>query len=386
MSNFRIVKEVPKSAQKSRCDQYGKVDFFNFIKIVTIFFPIFASGTLGTFLSLYKIGLMNQKNPSEFFCEKCDYLSCRKSQYIRHLSTTKHKMIVNSVGTINKPPGIFECICGKTYKYDSGYYRHKKTCDMASAATQGGTSDTEETAQSLEKPLENTIIASSSLAQEQEQDLDDEDAPLDLDKVSEKEMLMLFMKEMKSTMLEMFKHLQPVNNTTSNNIHNNSHNKTFNLQFFLNEQCKDALNINEFVDSIKVQLSDLEDTGRLGYVDGISKIILKNLQDMRRFKRPIHCSDVKREVIYIKKDDEWIKDDENNEQMKNAIRQVTNKNIRQIAAWAEAHPNCRDPRSKKNDQYLRIVSNAMSGISSEEQSKNMMQIIRNVAREVVIEK
>jgi hypothetical protein len=107
---------------------------------------------------------------------------------------------------------------------------------------------------------------------------------------------------------------------------------------------------------------------------------------MDRFKRPIHCSDLKREVIYIKKDDEWIKDDENNEQMKNAIRQVTNKNIRQIAAWAEAHPNCRDPRSKKNDQYLRIVSNAMSGISSEEQSKNMMQIIRNVAREVVIEK
>ena len=106
---------------------------------------------------------MNQKNPSEFFCEKCDYLSCRKSQYIRHLSTTKHKMIVNSVGTINKPPGIFECICGKTYKYDSGYYRHKKTCDMVSAATQNSASDTEETAQgsALDKPLENTVIASS---------------------------------------------------------------------------------------------------------------------------------------------------------------------------------------------------------------------------------
>ena len=326
---------------------------------------------------------MNQKNPSEFFCEKCNYLSSRKSQYIRHLSTTKHKMIVNTVGTTNKPSGIFECICGKTYKYDSGYYRHKKSCDMANAAAQGGTSDTEVTVIHLDKPLENTILDKHEPIVEH--DLEDDDAPLDLDKVSEKDMLMMFMKEMKSTMIEMFKHLQPVNNT-SNNIHNNSHNKTFNLQFFLNEQCKDALNINEFVDSIKVQLSDLEDTGRLGHVDGISKIILKNLQDMDRFKRPIHCSDLKREVIYIKKDDEWIKDDENNEQMKNAIRQVTNKNIRQIAAWAEAHPNCRDPRSKKNDQYLRIVSNAMSGISSEEQSKNMMQIIRNVAREVVIEK
>jgi hypothetical protein len=233
------------------------------------------------------------------------------------------------------------------------------------------------------EPKEKELEADKEPVLAQEQD----DKTLELDKISEKEMLMMFMKEMKSTMIEMFKHVQPVNNTTtSNNIHNNSHNKTFNLQFFLNEQCKDALNINEFVDSIKVQLSDLEDTGRLGYVDGISKIILKNLQDMDKFKRPFHCSDLKREVIYIKSNDKWTKDDENNEQMKAAVRQVANKNIRQIAAWADAHPNCRDPTSKKNDEYLRIVSNAMSGISSEEQSKNMMQIIRTVAREVVIEK
>ena len=327
---------------------------------------------------------MNQKNPSEFFCEKCNYLSSRKSQYIRHLSTTKHKMIVNLVGTTNKPSGIFECICGKTYKYDSGYYRHKKLCDMANAALQDGTSDTEEMPAILDKPLENTIIDKHEPIVEQEED---DDAPLDLDKTTEKEMLLMFMKEMKNTMIEMFKHMQPVNNNTmSNNINNNSHNKTFNLQFFLNEQCKDALNINEFVNSIKIQLSDLEDTGRLGYVDGISKIIMKNLQDVDKFKRPIHCSDLKREVIYIKTNDTWTKDDENNEQMKNAIRQVTNKNIREIAAWAAAHPNCKDSSSRKNDQYLQIVSNSMSGISIEEQRKNMMQIIRNVAREVVIEK
>jgi len=313
---------------------------------------------------------MNQKKSNEFFCESCNYLSSRKSQYLRHLSTTKHKMIVSSAATTQKLPNIFECICGKTYKYDSGYYRHKKNCEMVIAGHNS-------------EPKEKELEADKEPVLAQEQD----DKTLELDKISEKEMLMMFMKEMKSTMIEMFKHVQPVNNTTtSNNIHNNSHNKTFNLQFFLNEQCKDALNINEFVDSIKVQLSDLEDTGRLGYVDGISKIILKNLQDMDKFKRPFHCSDLKREVIYIKSNDKWTKDDENNEQMKAAVRQVANKNIRQIAAWADAHPNCRDPTSKKNDEYLRIVSNAMSGISSEEQSKNMMQIIRNVAREVVIEK
>jgi hypothetical protein len=316
---------------------------------------------------------MNKKKQSEFFCESCNYLSCRKSQYIRHLSTTKHQMIVNPTGTTENPSTLFECICGKTYKYDSGYYRHKKTCEMVNAVPSDTKIDIDK--KDIDKKDKDANI---ELVQEHDNDLD---------KISEKEMLMMFMKEMKTTMIEMFKHLQPVNNTTtSNNIHNNSHNKTFNLQFFLNEQCKDALNINEFVDSIKLQLSDLEDTGRLGYVDGISKIILKNLQDMDKFKRPIHCSDLKREVIYIKSDNKWTRDDENNEQMKAAVRQVTNKNIRQIAAWAEANPNCRDPTSKKNDQYLRIVSNAMSGISSEEQSKNMAQIIRNVAREVVIEK
>ena len=282
-------------------------------------------------------------------------------------------MIVNPTGTTENPSTLFECICGKTYKYDSGYYRHKKTCEMVNAVPSDTKIDIDK--KDIDKKDKDANI---ELVQEHDNDLD---------KISEKEMLMMFMKEMKTTMIEMFKHLQPVNNTTtSNNIHNNSHNKTFNLQFFLNEQCKDALNINEFVDSIKLQLSDLEDTGRLGYVDGISKIILKNLQDMDKFKRPIHCSDLKREVIYIKSNNTWTRDDENNEQMKAAVRQVTNKNIRQIAAWAEANPNCRDPTSKKNDQYLRIVSNAMSGISSEEQSKNMAQIIRNVAREVVIEK
>ena len=108
------------------------------------------------------------------------------------------------------------------------------------------------------------------------------------------------MKEMKETMVEMFKHLQPNNNTTMSHSHNNSHNKTFNLQFFLNEQCKDALNIDEFVSSIKVSLEDLENTGRKGYIEGISNIITKNLNGLEQHKRPMHCNDFKREIIYIK--------------------------------------------------------------------------------------
>uniref|UniRef100_A0A6C0I972 C2H2-type domain-containing protein n=1 Tax=viral metagenome TaxID=1070528 RepID=A0A6C0I972_9ZZZZ len=320
----------------------------------------------------------NVAKSSEFFyCKICDYKTYKQSNYDKHLLTSKHKKSyteLHKVSDIEENSQTFKCECGRIYKYRQGLWKHKKNCEIANAV------DKEEKESEKDKELDTHL--ENHLEKDLEKDLEN-----DLDKTTEKEILLMFMKEMKSTMIEMFKHMQPVNNNTmSNNIHNNSHNKTFNLQFFLNEQCKDALNINEFVNSIKIQLSDLEDTGRLGYVDGISKIIMKNLQDVDKFKRPIHCSDLKREVIYIKTNDTWTKDDENNEQMKNAIRQVTNKNIREIAAWAAAHPNCRDPRSRKNDQYLQIVSNSMSGISSEEQSKNIMQIIRNVAREVVIEK
>ncbi len=154
-----------------------------------------------------------------------------------------------------------------------------------------------------------------------------------------------------------------INNHSNNNNNTNSHNKTFNLQFFLNEECKDALNIAEFVSSIKVQLEDLETTGRLGYVEGVSRIINKNLNDLDQTKRPIHCSDVKREVLYIK-----------------------NENIKQISEWRKKYPDCTDSDSRKNDLYLNIVSNAMSGCTVEEQTTNYEKIITRIAKEVVIEK
>lgn len=297
------------------------------------------------------------KSSTKFCCEHCDYSTSRKSQYDRHLATDKHKMVANVVNLGQNSSKMFKCICGKSYKYESGYYRHKKDCVMLNAEVEPIEAEEPEKVEKAEK-----------------------------DKDIEKELLVTFMKEMKDTMIEMFKHMQPNNNTTMSHSHNNSHNKTFNLQFFLNEQCKDALNIDEFVSSIKIKLSDLEDTGRLGYVEGVSRILIKNLKDLDTYKRPIHCSDLKREVLYIKSDDKWEKDDENNEQIRSAIKQVANQNIRQIPIWTNEYPECKNPTSKKNDQYLKIVSNAMSGISSEEQTKNVTQIIKNVAKEVVIDK
>jgi hypothetical protein len=146
------------------------------------------------------------------------------------------------------------------------------------------------------------------------------------------------------------------------------------------------LNINDFIDSIQLQVKDLEETGKLGYVDGISKVVIENLNSLNVHKRPIHCSDSKREVIYIKDDEQWSKDNDNKDKMKNVIRKVANKNMKQIPEWVKIHPECFNSESKQNDKYLKIVSNSMSGSTEQEQKNNMDKIISKVAKEITINK
>ena len=193
-------------------------------------------------------------------------------------------------------------------------------------------------------------------------------------------------KELKNIIIEMSKNVSNITNNTTNTNSNNN-NKTFNLQIFLNEDCKNAMNISEFVSSIKMDLNDLEKTGRLGYVTGVSNIINKNLSDLDQTMRPIHCSDAKREVFYVKSEDHWIKEtDSAKPVLTKAIKQIAHENIRQISTWQKKYPDCTDVDSKNNDMYLNIVSNAMSGGSTEEQLNYYDKIITNVAKEVTIEK
>jgi hypothetical protein len=181
--------------------------------------------------------------------------------------------------------------------------------------------------------------------------------------------------------------VEKTGNNNGNNSHNNhSNNKTFNLQFFLNETCKDAINMSDFVNQIKVSLEDLEETGRIGYAEGISKVFIKNLNDIDYNERPVHCNDCKRETIYIKENDKWLKDDEKKSGLTKAIKQVAHKNIQQISEWQKIHPDFSDPDSKTNDKYMEIVLNSMSGSTIEEQQSNIAKIIKNITKEVVIEK
>ena len=174
---------------------------------------------------------------------------------------------------------------------------------------------------------------------------------------------------------------------TNTNCNNNSNNtNTFNLNMFLNEKCKDAINISEFVDNVKIQLSDLENFGHMGYVEGVSQILINNLKDLDTYSRPIHCSDLKREVLYIKDNNEWTKETDDKPVLKSAIKRIANKNIKQIQTWKDENPGCCDSDSKKNDQYMKIVMNSMSGGTSEEQINNISQIVKNVVKVVAIEK
>jgi hypothetical protein len=288
------------------------------------------------------------KNSINFECKSCDFKCSKKGDWTRHILRPKHiinqQMIQNDTNktseNINKD---YTCECGRIYKYHSGLYRHKKICKISDVNSDGI-------------------------------DLQDKDA-----------LILHLLKqngELQKSLIEMSKE----KSITNNNTHNNSHNKTFNLQFFLNETCKDALNITDFVSSIKPSLDDLENTGRRGYIEGISNIILKNLNNLEQYQRPIHCSDQKREILYIKNDNHWIKEGEEKPVLTKAIKVIANENIKMIKDWRDQNPDCTNVDSKKNNLYLKIVSNSMSGSDKEECDKNMSKIISNVAKEVIIGK
>ena len=203
---------------------------------------------------------------------------------------------------------------------------------------------------------------------------------------TDKDLIMLLIKEnseLKSLMGEVIKNGININTNQSNN--HNSFNTSFNLQFFLNETCKNAMNITDFADSIQLQLSDLEDVGEVGYVQGISNIIVKNLQSLDVTERPVHCADKKREILYIKDGDKWEKEDDDKKRIKKVIKKVEFKNQRLLSKYKEIHPGCNMSESEYADQYSKIVIEAMGGVGNNDNEKHD-KIISNISKEVVIDK
>lgn len=298
---------------------------------------------------------LGPKSSKFYDCKLCHYNTSKFSQYQRHLGTDKHKNRQNETNETKKVPKsstISKCPCGKIYNSRTSLWRHKKTCNNINDNVNNEIKD-------------NNIIQNNSIE--------------GINQLSDKELITMLVKQNSELM-------NVIKSGTHNINYNNTTNNSFNINFFLNETCKNAINIQDFISSIKMSLDDLETTGRKGYIEGISNIMLKNLQNIEQCLRPIHCSDIKRESIYIKDANEWVKETENKPILTKAIKTIANENIKQIANWKKTYPECMDVDSKKNNLYLKIVSNSMCGITKEETDKNISKIISNIAKEVVIDK
>jgi hypothetical protein len=191
------------------------------------------------------------------------------------------------------------------------------------------------------------------------------------------------MLEQNKTIIEVAKHS---NNNTINNNNNNSHNKTFNLNVFLNETCKDAMNMKDFIKSLELSMPELEKMGELGFAEGMSRLFVNRLNSLDVTKRPIHCSDVKREIIHIKDDNKWERDNANLDRLRKIIKQLTHKNILRVDDWKKANPGCTEYNSRKNDQYLKLNMEAIGPVDEAEEKRDFGKIIRRVAESTAIDK
>ena len=283
------------------------------------------------------------KKSPKYFCNFCLTSTNNKKDYEKHLLTAKHSKLTNGNTFFPKNPQTIThdkttCnFCNKEYSSRAGLWKHKKTC----------LNNLTEDISSLTKTVLEVVKQNKELTHQ----------------------ICLLSKE----------------KTITNNI-NNSNNKNFNINLFLNEQCKDALNITDFVNSLQPQINDLEETGRLGFVQGISRIFINGLNQLDVHQRPLHCSDFKREIIYIKESNEWSKENDNKDKLLTAIKKVSHKNMQQIQSWQLSNPLYKDPDSKQNDIFNKIVFESMPGSSKEESDKNYNKIIKNIAKETTIDK
>ena len=302
------------------------------------------------------VAFCGKKSMNNYYCELCDYTCSKKYNWDKHILTARHLKQVDGTNLEIKSGKKWQKVanylcekCNKEFQTSSGLWKHKQKCK--------------------------TLTTNND-------DIADDDDDYDDTIINDKKLILMLINQNKELM-EIVKN--GTHNSITNNNNINSHNKTFNLQVFLNETCKDAMNISDFIESVKLQVSDLENVGKVGYIEGISNIIIKNLQALDVEKRPVHCTDQKREVMYVKEDNVWEKQDEANKKLRKAIRMIAHKNICMFKEFREKYPDCEEYDSKKNSQYNTIVYEAMGGKGDNDYEKDT-KIIKKIAKVVGIEK
>jgi hypothetical protein len=323
-----------------------------------------------------------RKHSTKFRCEKCAFECSKKSDWERHVIRPKH---VNNENNIIKPPeNNYTCKkCNKLYKYYSGLWKHNQSCSKIPETIQEENNDdaTENITLDINENTIKTNIEVSYLSnlilEVVKNNSELQKQTCDLQKQNQE-----FQQELQKQNQDFQMQMMEICKTSNVNINSNNNNKTFNLQVFLNEECKDAMNLSEFIESIHLKLPDLLNVGKLGYTEGISKIILKELNETAQNKRPVHCSDIKRETMYVKQENKWEKEGPENLTIKNAIKNIEQKNIALLMNdWKAEHPDHMKSESSENDEYLRLVNQITSG--SED---NLNKVVRRIAKDVMINK
>ena len=306
------------------------------------------------------------KNADKFYCENCDFKCCKTSDWKRHLTTAKHKKLTNLTYFTpkNATPNMHTCdICNKQYKSRMGLWGHKKKC----------------VGQSKNETFVDTLDNNSRALTP----TNDNNAMMELLKQNQefKELLIEQQhenQELQKQLLEAVKEGKTINNNTQNN--------KFNLNFFLNEQCKDAMNISEFLENMTLDLEDLTETGRLGYVNGISRILVNKLRELDTYKRPLHCTDLKRETLYIRDNDVWEKEENSKEKLQELVNKVANKNCKTMQQWTEIHPDYTEMDTPDNQEFMKLSDAILGGFGEQESKLFRDRVIRSVIKEVVVNK
>jgi hypothetical protein len=307
------------------------------------------------------------KTAKYYNCEQCVFTCSKLSDWKRHITTSKHlhRINLNNLEQENTQIDKFICkICYKSYKARNSLWYHEQKCKL------------------IEEPVtnvENTILDASSNEIKILTSLVLELVKNNTELQKQTSELQKQNQDFQKQMIDVCQKIQPGN--TNINSHNTTNNKTFNLQLFLNEECKDAMNMSDFINSIELKISDLVNIGKLGYVEGVSNIIIKQLNDTDINKRPVHCSDAKRETLYVKEENKWEKETQETKQMLTAVRGVNKKNYQMLHDWKETHPKCTDSKSTQCDDYMKIMSKVMDG-----DVENINKVIKKVAKEVIIDK
>ena len=303
------------------------------------------------------------KSSSIYECKKCAYKTVRESQFERHLLTAKHKKLTNLTEKVPKSSKTnFQCdVCDKYYKSRMGLWSHKKKC-IPCDSTQTNI---------IQSAATDTIPATDNNAMMELLKQNQEFKELLIEQQHENQ-------ELQKQLLEAVKEGKTINNNTQNN--------KFNLNFFLNEQCKDAMNISEFLENMTLDLEDLTETGRLGYVNGISRILVNKLRELDTYKRPLHCTDLKRETLYIRDNDVWEKEENSKAKLRELVDKVANKNCKTMQQWTEIHPDYTEMDTPENQEFMKLSDAILGGFGEQESKQFRDRIIRSVIKEVVVNK